>query len=305
MLIVEKMLVFLILMMVGLLLVKVRIIDEATSRKLSAIVLYVANPALIINSSQTEHVIPGAQLLTTLLIVMVMFVALVGIAVVLPKLLRVDREQRNAYAVMTVFSNVGFLGIPVVNELLGSQALLYVSVFVLVFNMMIYTYGIMTLQRGTVEASQKVPVWQMIVNPGVLSSIIAVTLYLLNIGLPQVITAPLSYLGNLTAPLSMIIIGAALAHVKIREFFTDWKLLVFSMIKLLALPIAFGFLLKMIIGGGDMLSVCIIMMGVPVGSMTVMLAQEYGGDVPLLSRGVTLTTALCVVTIPLVITLIL
>ena len=66
MLILEKMLVFLILMLVGLLLAKVRILDEPSSRKLSAVVLYVANPALIIGSSQTGHVIPGAQLLTAL-----------------------------------------------------------------------------------------------------------------------------------------------------------------------------------------------------------------------------------------------
>ncbi len=305
MLIVEKMLVFLILLLVGLLLAKVRMLDEPSSCKLSALVLFVANPALIIGASQAEHVISGAQLLVTLLIAVLMFAALVAVAAVLPKLFRLSRDQENAYTVMTVFSNVGYLGVPLVNELVGGQAVLYVSVFVLMFNVMIYTYGVMILQRGADKLIRKVPFWRKLINPGVLSSIVAVALYLLDVRLPQVINTPLSYLSGLTAPLSMIVIGVALAQVKLRVFLTDWKLLVFSAVKLLALPIVFGLVLKMFIGGGDLLSVCIIMMSAPVGSMTVMMAQEYGGDGALLSRGVTLTTVLCIATIPLVFALVL
>jgi predicted permease len=300
MLILSKMVIFLILMLVGLLLVKVRILDEHTSKKLSAIVLYVSNPALIINSSQTEHVIPGAELLTTVIIAVAMYAALIGIAAVLPKLLRLKRDQTSSYAMMTVFSNIGYLGIPLINEILGSQAVLFVSVFIIIFNILIYTYGVMILQRGAVEPSLKSSSLRKLVNPGVLSGIIAVAFYLLGVKLPEVVASPLGYLSSLTAPLSMLIIGATLAHVKIRSFFTDYKLLIFSVVKLLIIPISLCFLLKLFIGGGDLLGVCIIMMSTPVASMTVMMAQQYGGEYTLLSRGVTLTTVLCIATIPLV-----
>jgi len=300
MLIIEKMLIFLILMLVGLLLAKLRILDEHASKKLSAIVLYVAGPALIINSSQTETIIPGAELLMTVGIAVAMYAVLIAIAAVLPKLMRLKKDQESAYAMMTVFSNIGFLGIPLINEILGSQALLYVSVFIIIFNILIYTYGMVIIQRGAAGPSHSGSSLRKLINPGVLSGIIAVTFYLLGVKLPEIITAPLDYLSDLTAPLGMIIIGAALAHVQIRSFFTDYKLLIFSVIKLLMIPIALCLLLKLMIGGGDLLGVCVVMISTPVASMTVMMAQQYGGEYTLLSRGVTLTTILCIATIPIV-----
>jgi len=299
MLIVEKMLVFLLLMMVGWLLVKVKIVDENANQKLTSIVLYVANPALIIMSSQTEHNISNTQLLITLLIATAMFALLIGVAAVQPKVFRLDQSQANAYALMTVFSNIGYMGIPLVSEIIGTSALLYVTVFILLFNILIYTYGIMVLQRGTVQTAGKQSMLGKFANPGVISSIIAVALYLMNIQLPGVLSSLLQHLSNLTAPVSMMLIGAALANVKILSLFTDWKLLVYSAVKMLALPIAVGLLLKQFIGG-DLLSVCIVMISTPAGSMSAMMAQQYGGDTMLISKGVLLTTFLCIATVPIV-----
>lgn len=300
MLIIEKMLVFLILMLIGLLLVKVRILDEKTSRELSALVLYVANPALIINASQTEHIIPGAELLTAVIVAAVMYAVLIAVAAMLPRIMKLKQDQASAYALMTVFSNIGYMGIPLISEILGTQALLYVVVFILLFNILMYTYGVMILQRGTDSASHARSSLRKLINPGVLSGIVAVTFYFLRIQLPEVLSAPLKYLSSLTAPLSMIIIGVALANVKIRSFFTDFKLLGFSAFKLLLLPLLFCYVLKLFIGEGDLLGVCIIMMSTPVASMTVMMAQQYGGEYTLLSKGTMLTTILCIATIPIV-----
>ena len=285
MLIVEKMLIFLILMLVGLLLTKLRIIDGETGRKLSAIVLYVANPALIINSSQAERVIADADLLTALLIAGAMYVLLLLIAAALPKLLRLHKDEASAYAMMTVFSNIGYMGIPLVAELIGSAAVLYVSVFVLLYNLLIYTYGVMILQRSATPGAPMHFSLRRCINPGVVASLIAVALYLLHIRLPEVLTTPFSYLSNLTAPLGMMIIGITLAGVQFRSFLTDGKLLAFSALKLLVLPILGGLLLKALIGTGDLLGVSIVMMSAPVGSMTVMMAQQYGGDAALAVQG--------------------
>ena len=149
MLIINKMLIFLILMLVGLLLVKVKILDDRTIRKLSTLVLYVANPALIINSSQSEQAIQGSDLLTAVLVTVIFYAVLIAVAAVLPKLMRVDRSLTSAYTMMTVFTNIGFMGIPLVSEIFGTSGLLYVSIFILIFNILIYTYGVMILQRGT------------------------------------------------------------------------------------------------------------------------------------------------------------
>ncbi|MDD3213147.1 MAG: AEC family transporter [Eubacteriales bacterium] len=299
MLIVEKLLVFLILMLTGLFLTRVRILDEPTCRKLSALVVNVANPAMIIKSTLAENVITGSELVTTALISAGMFAMLIAVGIWLPKLLRAERSETNAYTLMTVFSNIGFMGLPLISAIYGDSALLYVTVFIIPFNILIYTYGI-ALMRGPEPAAERSSLLGKILNPGVVASAVALAIYLLHIPIPDVIAAPVGYLSDLTAPLSMMVIGASLAGVKLREFFTDVRLFAFSIVKLLVMPIVLCFLLKLLIGEGVLLGVCIVMAGAPVASMTVMMAQEYEGDYTLTSKGVALTTILSVVTIPAV-----
>ena len=214
--------------------------------------LYVANPALIINSSQTESIVLGSELVT----------AVLG----RDRHVRGADRRRRGYAEnhsrgakpeKHVRYDDGLFqhrvyGHPAVSELFGGLALLYVSVFILIFNILIYTYGVMILQRGTLQTAQNRFSFRKFINPGVISSIIAVMLYLLRIRLPDIVTAPLGYLSELTAPLGMMVIGATLASVKIRSFVTNGRLMIFSIIKLLILPIICGFALKHVIGAGEL-----------------------------------------------------
>ena len=98
----------------------------------------------------------------------------------------------------------------------------------------------------------------------------------------------------------MMVIGASLATIRFKELFTDGKLLIFSGIKLLLIPILGVLLIKQVISNEVILGVCMIMLATPVGSMTAMLAQDTGGDYELATRGVTLTTILSVATVPIV-----
>ena len=118
--------------------------------------------------------------------------------------------------------------------------------------------------------------------------------------MPSVIEDTVDYLGSLAAPLSMIIIGDSITNIKIKELLSDWKLLLFSVVSLLVVPAAGVLLLKTCGITGELLGVCMIMLATPVGSMNVMLAQQYGGDSTLVSKGVALTTVLSVITIPIV-----
>ncbi len=300
MLIAQKLMIFLVLMLVGLLLMKIRLLDEPTCRKLSSLVVNVANPAMILYSAIVDSTIPGSELLMTAAIAVGMFAMLLVIGAILPKLLKTEGQDASAYSLMTVFSNIGFMGLPLVAVLFGSSALLYVSVFIIPFNILIYTYGVALMQQPDPVTGKSSFSMREIINPGVVASVIAVAVYLLHIRLPEVIAVPTEYLSNLTAPLSMMVIGASLADVKIKEFFTDTRLLAFSFIKLLVVPVLTCFFLKPLIGDGVLLGVCIVMTGAPVASMTVMMAQQYGGEYTLISKGIALTTILSVVTIPLV-----
>lgn len=107
-------------------------------------------------------------------------------------------------------------------------------------------------------------------------------------------------LSNLTAPLSMLVIGASFLDFKIIDLFTDTKLLLFSGIKMLLIPIAGTWIIKQFVDDPMILGVCMVMLATPVGSMAAMLAQQYDGNYDLAARGVALTAILAAVTMPVV-----
>lgn len=338
----QQMIVMFLMMAVGYLCYRKQILTEEVSRKVSAIVVNVANPCMILSSALTDQQMQGKELVQTLAIVVMMYAFLLVVAQLLPRILCIQKESRGAYAAMTVFANIGFMGFPVLAAMYGNGALLYGAVFQIPFNILIYTYGVAVLTRkqgacakaepdvksevdvkaeqdaqgitaavngkseniengseqqgklqGTVEIVKK------IFNIGVIACIAAMLLYFLQTPVPSFLQAFITNLGNLTAPLSMMIIGASLAQMPLKELFLDKKLLLFSLVKLLLLPAVWMIMVNRVAEQEILRGVCLVMMATPVGSMTAMLAQQYGGDYETASRGVALTTVLSVITMPL------
>lgn len=388
----QQMIVMFLMMAVGYLCYRKQILTEEVSRKVSAIVVNVANPCMILSSALTDQQMQGKELVQTLAIVVMMYVFLLVVAQLLPRILCIQKESRGAYAAMTVFANIGFMGFPVLAAMYGNGALLYGAVFQIPFNILIYTYGVAVLTRkpgacakteqdvnaevdvkaeidvkaevdvkteqdvkaeqdvnaevdvkaepdvksevdvkaesngktgerqdaqgitaavngmseniengseqqgklqGTVEIVKK------IFNIGVIACITAMLLYFLQTPVPSFLQAFITNLGNLTAPLSMMIIGASLAQMPLKELFLDKKLLLFSLVKLLLLPAVWMIMVNRVAEQEILRGVCLVMMATPAGSMTAMLAQQYGGDYETASRGVALTTVLSVITMPL------
>lgn len=334
----QQMIVMFLMMAVGYLCYKKQILTEEVSKKVSAIVVNVANPCMILSSALTDQQMRGKELLQTLVIVAFMYAFLLVVAQLLPGLLRIRRESRGAYAAMTVFANIGFMGFPVLAAMYGNGALLYGAVFQIPFNILIYTYGVAVLTRkpdgcgkavvdvkaekcqatqGITETvnekfenkgdgsekpgkqQDRIEMLKKIFNIGVIACIAAMLIYFLQIPIPSFLQAFITNLGNLTAPLSMMIIGASLAQMPLKELFLDKKLLLFSLVKLLILPAVWMLMVNRVAEQEILRGVCLVMMATPAGSMTAMLAQQYGGDYETASSGVALTTVLSVVTMPI------
>ena len=202
---------------------------------------------------------------------------------------------------MTVFSNIGFMGFPVISALYGSGALLYAALFMIPYNVLIYTYGISAMSIGK-KIGEKKGSWNpgRIFNIGVVACVLTIIIYLTGIRLPEFVEKTVTNLSNLTAPLSMMVIGASLATFDLKKLFLDARLLVFSMIKLLMIPVIGMLIIKQFVSSEMICGVCMVMLATPVGSMTAMLAQQYDGDYEMASKGVALTTILSVATMPLV-----
>lgn len=297
----EQMIVLFLLMGVGFVCYKKSIITDEVSKKLSSIVVNVANPALVLTACMGEDKIQGEELIITVIIMLIMYPALVGLSVFLPALLKIEKKARGMYRAMTVFSNIGFMGFPVITALYGNGALLYATPFIIIYNVLIYTYGVSSIRGENPEKDGgKAAAVKGLLNPGMISCMITMAIYLLDVPVPAFVQAVTTHLSNLTAPLSMMIIGASLAVINVKELLTDGKLLVFSVIKLLLLPAAGIILIGRFVENPIIVGVCMVILATPVGSMTAMLAQQYDGDYETASKGVALTTVLSVVTMPLI-----
>lgn len=300
MLLLEQMIVLFILMGVGFLCYKLQIITDEVNKKLSAIVVNIANPAMVLTGCMGDDKIRGEELLMVFVLVIIVYTVLVLLAMVIPPLLKIDKKSRGTYQAMTIFSNIGFMGFPVIAALYGNSALLYASLFTIPYNILIYTFGVSAMSTGEKVSLKESFSIKRVMNVGVIACIITIIVYFLQIPVPTFIKSTTTHLSNLTAPLSMMVIGASLATMDIKKLFTDGKLLIFSALKLLVIPVLGVLLIRQFIDNEIICGVCMVMLATPVGSMTAMLAQQYDGDYEMASRGVALTTILSVATIPIV-----
>lgn len=302
MLLLQQMGILFLIMLVGFICQKIGVMNETGNKMISALVVQVANPALIlaagINKTDT---IEGKNLLFAVLLAIGVYTLAIVSAIIVPKLLKISKRQLGTYKAMMVFSNIGFMGFPVISAVYGDQALLYASVFLIPFNILIYTWGIKIMTENNPKeenANKKIP-WGKIFNVGVISCIVTIILYVTKLPVPKMIETTVNYFSGLTAPLSMMVIGASMVKMKFRDLFLNKKMLVFMFIKMLVIPVIGVLLIKPLGLTRELVGVCLIMLATPVGSMNAMLSQQYDGDYELASQGVALSTVLSVATMPL------
>lgn len=306
MILLKQMVVLFLLMIVGFVCRKKGLLTEESAKKISGIVVNVANPALILSAGiNPEKTMDTIKLLKLFGIAGLIYAATILIAVLFPRLVRADKKDFGVYQAMMIFSNIGFMGFPLIQAVYGSDAMMMTVAFVVPYNVLIYTFGIYAMTGGrekmdSQEAASVKDILRKIFNIGVIACIIALILYIGRVPVPSVLEDTVDYLSSLTAPLSMIIIGDSMTKIKAKELLSDWRLLIFAVVSPLIVPAAGVLVLKGCGITGTFLGVCMIMMATPVGSMNVMLAQQYDGDYELASKGVALTTVLSVVTIPVI-----
>ncbi len=299
MLLLQQMIILFVYMAVGYGCAKAEKLDLENSRTISWLVINIANPALLISSAVNgEKGIAPDKLLEAAVLAVAMFAVLITLGWIAPRLLRVSQEEAGTYKLMTIFNNIGYMGFPVIAATYGNEALLYAAVFTLPFNILVYTYGISIVNQKSGRKTHFQ--WRSILNIGVVSGSIAVILYIGDVPVPQFFKSAVSGFGNLTAPLSMLAIGISLTGIRLKELITDMKLLLFTAVKLLVIPVAGTMLVARILDNELLCHVCMIMLATPVASMVVMLAQQYDSNFELAAKGVALTTVLSVITIPIV-----
>lgn len=296
MVLLQQMGILFVYMMIGYVACKKEYFDQEFGKKLSWLVVNVANPMLAISAVvNNEEQIAKKDFYVTVLLAICFYAFFLILAQILPRLIGVQNSDIGVYKMMTTFNNIGFMGFPVIAAAYGNGALIYAVPFSIMFNILCYTWGIQTLCGGGEKGN-----WKRIINIGTISGIISIVLFFMQIPVPKMICSLSAGLSNLTGPLSMLVIGISIAAMELKDLFTDVKLLKFALIKLLAVPVAAMLLVCQVIDNRLICEVFLVMMATPAASMCAMMTQQYGGDYELAAKGVALTTILSVVTMPIV-----
>ena len=290
-----QMLCLLIMIGAGYFMTKKGMLDAHTNNQMSKMIVNVFNPMLILSSAgSSEWLIPLGTMGLVGLIAVAMFAILIAAGMILSPLFDKRPEQRKIFQMMFVFSNLGFIGIPVVSSILGAEYVVYVTEFLVIYTIVFYTYGV-ALMDGKFSLSSL----KTMVNPGMISGVAALLVIILKIEFPGFITTAVTYLGNVTSPMALVAVGFALANTDPKQIFGQPGLYVFSVVKLLILPLLMLPLLRLATRDPGLTSVCMVMFGMPIGNMPLILGNQKGIDGSTCSAAIILTTILCVFTIPI------
>lgn len=287
-----------IVMLIGYALNKCKVINSDTNARLVKLVINVAMPAQIITAFvSNQGIVSNQEVLSVFGISLLMHAVYFIVAVVFMYGLFVKNEQRGTYYFMMMFGNVGFMGFPVIEAIFGKESLIYAVIFNVVFQVLVYSVGIIIIRRPDVPFSPK-----KLLNMPLISAGVAIALFFLKIRLPDPVNDSLGYLGNITTPMAMIILGSIIANMKIKELFNEWRVYIFAAVKLLLVPvIAMALMSVMPIESGLIKGCMVVLSAMPVATNASMLAIEYEGDVNLTSKGIFFTTLLCMLTIPVIV----
>lgn len=289
-------------MAVGFFGAKMGLIDQDFNKKLTSLLLTLLHPCLILSSVMgEEHLLSNLQVLELSAIAAGCYAVLIPLSSLLVRVLRAPRDDWGTYRFMLVFSNLGFTGYPVVRSLFGDEAMFHVTIFVLVFQIVVFSFGVYLISGGAGPFRLD---WRMLLRPLVLTAFAAMAIYLLDLRFPAGLSGAVAYVGDMTSPLSMVIIGCSLAALPVREMLGNWRIYALTAVKLVALPLLGYLLLRPLLGLSLELGVATVMLAMPMATNVTILALAYGGNQRLASAGVFVSTILSLFTIPAILWLI-
>ena len=272
------------------------IINEEFERKLSGFVIKVTCPALLISSTMGDKMPDREHIPMLLLVSLLTYVILIPLAYIQPVLMRVKRNLRGMYSFMLTYSNVGFIGYPVVASIFGPDAVFYACILNVFNTITVFIWGVMFISGENLKNGFR---FRLFVSPAMIATYISVIIVILNLHTPKAIAMPLSILGNMTVPSSLIVIGAALAEIPTRKMVGTPHIFIMCFLKLLVLPLLVYYAMIMIGIDTRISSINMILIAMPVASFGTMFCMQMGKDETTMSQGTFWTTLLSVVSIPL------
>lgn len=285
--------------MVGLICHKTGIYTEKASRLTTDLLFYIVAPAIIIRSflGMEFSVDTLGGLLKALL--GGIFYHVVGMIFTKFLFNKGDKDTACIFKYACCYGNVGYMALPLAQAVLGDEGVFYCSVILVPFNVLSFTHGAGLMQKR--DENEKFNIKKLLVNPGVLGVAIGLPLFLLQVDLPEIIYAPVSYIADLNTPLAMVMFGTYLAAADWKTIFSDKRIFGTALVKIILIPLITVVALKLFGFGGTLLVACVLSAAAPTASATVMFAAKYDRDTALASKVTSFVSVLSIITMPVMI----
>ena len=282
------------MMVIGAVLYRVKLVDNAGSKQLSNVALYVATPAVILQSLATTF--DAAKMATGAACMALSFIFTLASAGVARLYFR-DR-QRAAQLGITI-SNMGFMGIPLVQSVLGDQYVFYISACMAGQVPLIWSYGVWLISQDASKISPR----KIATNPSIVAVVVGIVLFCCSIDLTGVIKVTAQDMGNLNTGLAMLVMGIYLSQTDLRSLVRDRSLYAACGLRLLAVPAIVIAVMALLPLDPVVKLVVLVALSTPCGTVSAMFPQMFGGDYRFGAGLVSLSTLLSLVIMPLILVL--
>ena len=286
----------LLIMLVAALCYRIGLINQEGNRNFSNLLLMVINPCLILSVYQTDY---DSRLVKGLLISFAAAIAAHLIGILIARIFISEKYGEN-YVIErfgAVYSNCGFIGIPLINSVLGSEGVFYLTAYMTVFNLLSWTHGL-GLLKGSFDIKN---LKEGLRSPMVIATFSAMALFFVQIRLPEVVLDSIDYIADMNTPMAMMVAGFSVAQADLRSLFKDRSLYRVAFFKLLAVPFAVLVFLKLCPLDDTAAYTTLIASACPTATTLTMMAIRFQKDYKYASKIFSLTTILSMVTIPAVI----
>ncbi len=285
---------------VGFLCDRLKIFTQTTAKLSNNLLFYVVTPTVIVHSFLSTEF--SGEKAASLGIAFLGAVGTMTLGMFLgAPFFKKKGNDRSVYQFSLVYGNMGYMALPLAQAVLGSEGVFYCSAGVMAFNTVCFTHGVWLMskregQKGHFELKN------ILLNPGVISVLIGLPLFVTGVRLPELVTKPLEFIQVMNTPLAMIFFGTYIANTELKKMFIDKNIYLVSFLKLFIIPLTMFSIYNKLFGmSGTLLRACMISASVPSANNTVMFAAKYGHDTGTASKIVTLVSFLSIFTLPLMI----
>lgn len=312
---VAKLVVILYLMVaVGFLADKIGKFTQYAAKLATGLLFYIVTPCVIVNSFISNFSGGFSVGLKDFGLAMLFFALTYSIAIPLSKLFfkKEPASKRSIYRHAVIYGNCGYIGLPLVQAVVGDRGVFYTAIAITVFNIITFTQGVYQMHEGE-DGKADIKLSKVLINPGTLGLIFGIPILILMLGFKvdltkpawEMLTKPISYIGSMNTPLAMLCLGTYLANTDIKNTFKDKNNYIVALLRLLVIPLSlfacillvnrFVTAVPAVVAVSLMVSAC-----PPSANNTVLFAANFNKDTGLASTTVASSTFLSVLTMPVV-----